>query len=444
MRRYFLFFVLITAALSPAGGQTARVYQSENGLPNSQVSSLYQDSSGYMWMCSEGGLIRFDGMRFETFRHDRERANSISSSSVNFMLEDSRGNTWVATANGLNRFDTEHSEFHRFELLDEQKAIVNPYTSYLLEVPGRSGGCRLYVGTSGAGIFVIDCNTMKLLPDLREQIYRQLPTDYIRAMFLDAGKHIWIFPEGAGFPTILDMVTLEPVQNLYWSPDLLGLSDQIRFGNIAEDPLTGDLLIGTTEGLLFCRAGSGLIRKAVGKRAAATTATTILFNRQAAPGEGRTFLVGDKDGGLLLFDPAKEEVREAVLPSIRQDISSWSVTNSTIDSQGNIWLSLYQRGVVVAPQSMYGFFYLGCSSRGIPGENSACITAIYEDRQSLWVATDGAGIFRKPLNGNGPERVFTSENSALTDNSVMALVGDKHGTLWIGTYNDGVFYMDAG
>jgi len=444
MKRYFLFFALITTVLTPAAGQTARLYMSENGLPNSQVSSIYQDGDGYIWMCSEGGLIRFDGMRFETFRHDRDRATSISSSSVNCMLEDSRGNTWVATANGLNRFDTEHSEFHRFELRDEQKAIVNPYTSCLLEVPGRSGGCRLYAGTSGAGVFVIDCNTMQLLPDLREQIYRQLPTDYIRAMFLDAGKHIWIFPEGAGFPIILDMITLEPVQNLYWSPDLPGLSDQIRFGNIAEDPLTGDLLIGTTEGLLYCKAGSGLIRKAAGKRAAATTATTILFNRQASPGEGRTFLVGDKNGGLLLFDPATEEVREAVLPSIRQDISSWSVTSSTVDSQGNIWLSLYQRGVVVAPQSMFGFFYLGCSSRGIPGENSACITSIYEDRQSLWIATDGAGIFRKPLEGNGPERVFTSENSALTDNSVMALVGDKHGTLWIGTYNEGIFYMDAG
>jgi len=444
MRRYILFLAFVTLFLAPAAGQTARLYMSESGLPNSQVSSIYQDSSGYIWMCSEGGLIRFDGMRFETFRHDRERETSISSSSVNCMQEDSRGNTWVATANGLNLFDTEHSEFRRFELLDEQKAIVNPYVSSLQEAPGRSGGCRLYVGTSGAGVFVIDCNTMQLLPDPREQIYRYLPTDYIRALFLDAAKRLWIFPEGTGFPTILDMGTLEPVTNLYWSPDLLALADQIRFGNIAEDPLTGDLLLGSTEGLLYCKAGTALIRKAAGKRAAATTATTLLFNRQAPSGEGRTFLVGDKNGGLLLFDSATEEVREAVLPSIRQDISSWSATNSTVDSQGNIWLSLYQRGVVVAPQSMFGFFYMGCSSRGIPGENSACITAIYEDGQTLWVATDGAGVFRKSLEGNAPERNYTSENSALTDNSIMALAGDRHGNLWIGTYNEGLFYLDAG
>ena len=442
MRRFLLFLALTAAALTPAAGQNVRVYTSENGLPNSQVSRIYQDKHGYIWMCSEGGLIRFDGMRFEAFRHDRERETSISSSSVQEMLEDSRGNTWVATAGGLNLFDPEHSEFRRYELRDERNAITNPYVSWLQEVPGRSGGCRLYVATSGAGVFVIDCNTLKLLPDAREQIYHHFPTDYVRKLFLDSGKHLWLFPEDAGFPVILDMSTLEPASNMYWSPELLREADHIRIGNIAQDPLTGDLLIGSNLGLLCCKTGSGTIRRVSGKRAATTVATTLIYNSQASSGEGRSFLLGDKNGGLLLYDSVTEEVREATLPAIRQDISSWSATSSTIDSQGNIWLSLYQRGVVVAPQSMFGFSYLGCSTRGIPGENSACITAIYEDEKYLWVATDGAGIFRKPLDGAGPDRNYTSENTALTDNSVMGLTGDKHGILWMGTYNDGLFYMD--
>ena len=442
MRRIFIILAFL-AVLPHASAQTARVYTSENGLPNSQISQVYQDRNGYIWMCSEGGLIRFDGMRFETYRHDRERENSISSSSVNSMLEDSRGHTWVATANGLNLFDTEHSEFRRFELHDERNSVINPYISALLEVPGRSGGCRLYVATSGSGVFVIDCNTMEVLPDVREEIYQHLSSDFIRTLSLDSSKRVWIFPEGNGFPVILNMSTLEPVSSLNWSPELLRQTEQIRFGNLAEDPYTGDLLLGSNLGLLFCKAGSGVIRSAAGKKAVTTTATTILFNSQASSGEGRSFLVGNKNGGLLLFDPTSEEVRDAALPSIRQDISTWSATNSTIDSQGNIWLSIYQRGVVVAPQSMFGFSYMGCSSRGIPGENSACITAIYEDGKDLWVATDGAGIFRKPLEGTGPERNYTSENTALTDNSVMGLTGDKHGNIWIGTYNDGLFHMDA-
>ena len=193
MRRFLLFLTFLLA-FQQAFGQNARIYLPETGLPNSQVNRIYQDRKGYIWFCTEGGLIRFDGMRFETFRHDRERETSLSSSSVNSMLEDSRGNTWVATANGLNLFDPGHNEFRRFELHDERNAISNPYVSWLLEVPGRSGGCRLYVGTSGAGVFVIDCNTLELLPDLREQIYRHIPTDYFRCLFLDAEKRLWLFP----------------------------------------------------------------------------------------------------------------------------------------------------------------------------------------------------------------------------------------------------------
>ena len=124
MKRTILIISLI-CAFFPAAAQNARVYTSETRLPNSQISRIYQDRRGYIWLCSEGGLIRFDGMRFETFRHDRERETSISSSSVNQMLEDSRGHTWVATANGLNLFDTEHSEFQRFELHDERNSLVS-------------------------------------------------------------------------------------------------------------------------------------------------------------------------------------------------------------------------------------------------------------------------------------------------------------------------------
>ena len=301
MRRFFLILALLVPLL-PAAGQTARLHTSESGLPNSRVSRIYQDHNGYIWMCSEGGLIRFDGMRFETFRHERDRKTSVSSSSVLYMLEDSRGHTWVATASGLNLFDTEHSEFRVFELHDERKAIDAPYITWLQEVPGRSGGCRLYVATSGAGVFVIDCNTMELLPDRREQIYRHLSTDYVRLLFLDSAKHLWLFPEGTGFPAILDVSTLEPATDVAWSPDLLRQAGQIRLGNIAEDPLTGDILVGSTQGLLFYKAETGVIRKATGKQASTTVSNTVLFNSQAASGESRTFLVGDKNGGLLLFD----------------------------------------------------------------------------------------------------------------------------------------------
>ena len=364
MRRFLLSAVLLGGAFLTATGQNARLYLPETGLPNSQVNRIYQDRTDYIWICTEGGLVRFDGMRFETYQHDRESANCLSSSSVIDMVEDSRGTKWIGTAAGLDILDSEYASFTHFDLHRNPETPVNPYIGRMVEVPANG---TLIVGTGGAGVFVIDCETRQELPESRETIHRILHTDYIHTLFLDASGRLWILP-GDSKPVILDAVSLEPAGGLTWSPELQKAGDLIRVNDMAEDPFTGNILLGSTEGLLLCEAGSGLIRKAAGHRAAATVGASVIFDSQASSGEERLFLVGNEDGGLLHFDTETEEVRTAVVSSIRQETGNWKATSNLRDSQGNLWLGLYQTGVLVAPKSRFGFSYMGFSTRGMPGE----------------------------------------------------------------------------
>ena len=443
MRRFLLSAVLLGGAFLTATGQNARLYLPETGLPNSQVNRIYQDRTDYIWICTEGGLVRFDGMRFETYQHDRESANCLSSSSVIDMVEDSRGTKWIGTAAGLDILDSEYASFTHFDLHRNPETPVNPYIGRMVEVPANG---TLIVGTGGAGVFVIDCETRQELPESREKIHRILHTDYIHTLFLDASGRLWILP-GDSKPVILDAVSLEPAGGLAWSPDLQKAGDLIRVNDVAEDPFTGNILLGSTEGLLLCEAGSGLIRKAAGHRAAATVGASVIFDSQASSGEERLFLVGNEDGGLLHFDTETEEVRTAVVSSIRQETGNWKATSNLRDSQGNLWLGLYQTGVLVAPKSRFGFSYMGFSTRGMPGENNTVVTSVYEDGQHLWVATDGGGLFCRPVAGGRrrlPERVFTRDNSALNNNAVLAVTGDRYGTIWLGTYLGGLYYIEGG
>ena len=138
---------LLPAALL-LGAFLARLYLPELGLPNSQVNRIYQDRTDYIWICTEGGLVRFDGLRFETYQHDRESANCLSSSSVIDMVEDGRGTKWIGTAAGLDILDSEYSSFTHFDLHRTPDTPVNPYIGRLLEVPAAG---TLIVGTGGAG-----------------------------------------------------------------------------------------------------------------------------------------------------------------------------------------------------------------------------------------------------------------------------------------------------
>ena len=443
MKRFLLPAALLLGAFLPAAGQNARLYLPELGLPNSQVNRIYQDRTDYIWICTEGGLVRFDGLRFETYQHDRESANCLSSSSVIDMVEDGRGTKWIGTAAGLDILDSEYSSFTHFDLHRNPDTPVNPYIGRLLEVPAAG---TLIVGTGGAGVFVIDSETRQELPEKRETVNRTLHTDYIHTLFLDASGRLWILP-GDSKPVVLDAVTLEPATELAWSPELQKAGDLLRVNDMAEDPVTGDILLGSTEGLLLLKAGSGLIRKASGRRAATTVGASIIFDSQTASGEERLFLVGNEDGGLLHFDTETEEVRTALVSSIRQETGNWKATSSLRDAQGNLWLGLYQTGVLVAPKSRFGFSYMGFSTRGMPGENNTVVTDVYEDGQNLWVATDGGGLFCRPAAAGRKrqaERVFTRDNSALNNNAILTVTGDRYGTIWLGTYLGGLYYIEGG
>ena len=98
MKNRLILFALLSAFVQTAFAQTSRLYTSEMGLPNSQINRICQDRRGYIWMCSEGGLIRFDGMRFETYRHDRgngrsrvSRLQTVCISSPHVILTSTRG-----------------------------------------------------------------------------------------------------------------------------------------------------------------------------------------------------------------------------------------------------------------------------------------------------------------------------------------------------------------
>ena len=428
--------------LLSASAQTARLFSPENGLVSSQVNRVCQDRGDVIWLCTEGGLIRFDGTRFDTFRHDRADSNSIPADSVHDLCEDRTGTRWVGTASGLCIFNPDDDTFLPFDLQDARLPSSNQYVSSLLEVPDRVSGSKLFIGTGGYGIYVIECGSRSLSDGDREKIYTHLTSEYIRDIFLDSGRRLWVAQEGDSGLVILEADSLEPAA-VSWSPELAASAAGIRATGFAEDPSTGNILIGTAmHGLLLYEAATGTIRKVRGRTADAPV-SAVLYNPLPAENGERTFLVGSENGGLFILDAETETLHPAVLPGVRREMEEKRCTGLATDSQGNLWVTLYQTGQLLVPRSLFGFSYLGFSGQGGSGENSACIMSICEasDADRLWVATDGAGLFCRE--GRGSVRNYNRDNSGLSNNAVMALTRDRRGTLWIGTYQDGLFRMDT-
>src|SRR5262245_45294705 len=67
------------------------------GLSQSTVIDVLQDRVGYIWLATEDGLNRYDGVSFKVYRHDPADAASLPSSFVATTREDAAGNLWIGT-----------------------------------------------------------------------------------------------------------------------------------------------------------------------------------------------------------------------------------------------------------------------------------------------------------------------------------------------------------
>ena len=78
-------------------------YSTEDGLIQSQVRTMIQDHKGYLWLGTQGGLSKFDGLNFQNF--SRSQHEGLEGGFIRALYEDKKGIIWIGTASGLSRFD---------------------------------------------------------------------------------------------------------------------------------------------------------------------------------------------------------------------------------------------------------------------------------------------------------------------------------------------------
>ncbi|MBX7221515.1 MAG: response regulator [Blastocatellia bacterium] len=88
-----------------------------HGLSNNAIRAMYQDQLGFLWIGTEDGLNRYDGVSVRTYRHDPAQAGTISANTVVSLFEDRKGTLWAGTSNhGLNRYNRATDTFSQIPL----------------------------------------------------------------------------------------------------------------------------------------------------------------------------------------------------------------------------------------------------------------------------------------------------------------------------------------
>src|SRR5258706_6746186 len=74
------------------------VWTVEQGLPQNSVRAIVQTRDGHLWLGTEAGLVRFDGIRFVVF--EGKNTPQLPDPHVNMLFADSEGNLRIGTRRG--------------------------------------------------------------------------------------------------------------------------------------------------------------------------------------------------------------------------------------------------------------------------------------------------------------------------------------------------------
>lgn len=105
LRNWFSIIILFFLSILQLDAQNVTLFNSKQGLSNSCISSLYEDSRNNIWISTFNGLNRFDGVKLNVYYHDDNDPTSLICDDVNFVYEFDRDNIIVGTASGMQVYN---------------------------------------------------------------------------------------------------------------------------------------------------------------------------------------------------------------------------------------------------------------------------------------------------------------------------------------------------
>jgi len=437
MQRIIIFFVLIVLSnISLSQNINFKHLTIQDGISQSTINCMFQDSHGFMWFGTEDGLNRYDGYNFEIFKKNPLDTNSISHNWIWDIYEDSHENLWIATWNGLTKYNPNINKFTRY-LPDSTKtnSITGARPSSICE--DDSG--NLWIGTWGGGLnkYVYAANHfISFQHDLLNEF--SIPNNHIRTVYYDKNKTLWVGTWGG-----LSKIKIQSNDKLIVSNYYHDIKNN---KSISSDKITSILRDKSGE-MWIATLGGGVNRYDEIKNEFTTLANnpnkplSISHNDVSIIYEDKSqeLWIGTFTGGLNKISKDRKEIKYYTHePDNLASLSSDRVYSIYEDKSGLLWIG--SNGLDIYNKNLEKFSHIYRTQNSSNSLNNNKIWAFCEDTNlNIWIGSEGGLNKYNPSKKRFKSYKHDSKiQNSLSNDNVSSIVQDNSSNLWIGTRGGGL------
>lgn len=409
-----------------------------NGNQVMNVRDILQDSKKRIWLATQNGFFSFnpaDG-NFRQYQHSGNSSNSISNNFTYKIAEDNEGQLWIATRDGLNRFNP---QTERFTCYKHDSANNKTITNSWIKTVYKDSRGRIWAGTQGGGVALYDDKEDEFFNFQHDSRNKNTVSHNDILSFTENDNHqLFIGTENGGISVFdydkntFSCYQFDPADNTSLSNNSIHSLYKDNIGNIWAGTWSGGVNFLPKFGEKF-----KYYRQNPNDKNSLSNSVVLSIT-----GDGNGYIwLGTDGGGLNRFDP-----RSKTFTHYRNHLNQknglktdYVICSAQIDKD-ILGLGYHRLGFDLYDTKTGGFMKL------LEDENShmlsdVSVSIIFKDREgNLWLgAHDREGLYffdmkRKNFTVYHPDPL---DHKSISGNSVLSIVEDKKGKLWIGT-DDGL------
>lgn len=432
VRNTVVFFTLVVFSglnFAYTNEASERILQLQSMLHTSRAyANIIEDSTGFIWLAGDTGLFRFDGIELKSYPAN-SYSNTLSSDFVRHMAVDQDKVLWIATDRGIGFYDSKMDRIEKitwdsatYELQDVRELI----TSLAIDQENN-----VIVGSVlGLRILSRQDNTLYDIP-LRNSVGTALTP--VQTLMVDQQNRLWVGTRDQGL--YLLNAQRDIVRHFEAMPGDEAALQSNSIKSLAQDG-NGHIWVGTYAGGVSKLNADGQSFTSFYRPTVKQRRFQSIWDIHIDAHDG-IWIAADQ-GGLGYFNPQNQHFEPVQLTlNDGSPLASQQVRHIFADSNDNLWFSLFPSGVFMLPRRQQ---YVQHLSRANIALSSNAISALLpKSAEQMWVATE-----------NGLNLLATANHQLETlpkvaqvlDTSILALCDGGNGTLWVGTWSEGLQKID--